>query len=59
MSIFVKVVKHDIRDYYYLLNGKGKWERMSRESYYLHIKGVYKSSVSSVVNGKCQTIYEY
>lgn len=59
MSIKVKIVKHEIRDYYYLMNNKGKWERIDRECFKLHTKGVYKSMDVEVVNGKRHTILEY
>lgn len=58
-TVKVKVVKHDIRDYYYLLNNAGKWERIDRECFEIHTKGVYKSCEVEVVKGKRHTIYEY
>jgi len=57
--ITVKIVKHDIRDYYYLLDGKGKWQRIDHECYMLNTKGVYKSCEVKIINGKRHTIYEY
>lgn len=31
----IKVVKHDIRDYYYILNNVGKWERIDSECFHI------------------------
>lgn len=59
MTIKVKIVKHDIRDYYYLLNNVGKWERIDKECFNLHTKGVYKSMNVEMVNGKRHTTLEY
>lgn len=59
MTVKVKIVKHDIRDYYYLKDNLGKWVRIDRECFELHTKGVYKSMNVEVVNGKRHTILEY
>ena len=55
----VKIVKHDIKDYYYLMNSIGKWERIDYECFKIHTKGVYKSCTVKVIKGKRHTIYEY
>lgn len=55
----IKVVKHDIRDYYYILNNVGKWERIDRECFDIHTKTPYKNCTVEVVKGKRHTIYEY